>query len=112
MVEDDVHISKIESLIALKCKAYLEMRKIKEKTGEGDEKHIRKHRNGVFRLVASITSSKHTFELPEKLFADVNSFCEQVESDLPEANLIKDMGLRRITPRNLFDRLKSLFKQA
>lgn len=112
MVEDDVHISKIESLIALKCKAYLEMRKRKEETGEGDEKHIRKHRNDVFRLVASIVSGEQTFGLPEKLFIDVSLFCEQVESDLPDVNLIKDMGLRRITPKDLLDRLKGLFKQA
>lgn len=111
-VDDDVHISKIESLIALKCKAYLEMRKRKEETGDGDEKHIRKHRNDVFRLVASIVSGEQTFGLPEKLFIDVSSFCKQVESDLPDVNLIKDMGLRRITPKDLLDRLKGLFKQA
>lgn len=110
-MEEEVHISNIESLIALKCKTYLEMRKRKKETGERDEKHIRKHRNDVFRLVASVISGEQTFELPEKLFVDVNSFCEQVEFDLPDTNLIRDMGLRRITPRNLLDRLKGLFKQ-
>ncbi len=108
-VEDYVHISKVESLIALKCKAYLEMRKRKEETGEGDEKHIRKHRNDVFRLVASITSGEQTFELPDKLYRDVSVFSEMVESDLPDANLIKDMGLRRIKPIDLLERLKILF---
>lgn len=108
-VEDDVHISKVESLITLKCKAYLEMRKRKEETGEGDEKHIRKHRNDVFRLVASITSGDKTFEHPEKLYRDVSAFSEMVETDLPDSNLIKDMGLRRIKPIDLLERLKVLF---
>jgi hypothetical protein len=109
IVEDEVHISKVESLIALKCKAYLEMKKRRMETGEGDEKHIRKHRNDVFRLVASIASGGQAFELPHKLYGDVNSFLEYVASDLPDTNLIKDMGLRRITPNDLLDRLKVLF---
>jgi hypothetical protein len=108
-VEDGVHIAKVESLIALKCKAYLEMRKRKAETGEGDEKHIRKHRNDVFRLVASIASGDQTFDLPDPLYGDVTSFVEQVALDLPDANLIKDMGLRKITPRDLLERLKVLF---
>ena len=108
-VEESVHISNVESLITLKCKAYLEMKKRKEETGEGDEKHIRKHRNDVFRLVASISSGEKTFALPQKLYDDVASFRQQVETDMPEISLIKDMGLRRITPKNLLDRLETLF---
>jgi hypothetical protein len=109
IVVDDVHIARVESLIALKCRAYLEMKRMAE-TGEGrDEKHIRKHRNDVFRLVASIASGDRTFALPEKLYEDIKSFSEQVTSDLPDANLIKDMGLRKITPDDLLARLKDLF---
>lgn len=108
-MEEGVHISNVESLIALKCKAYLEMKKRKEETGEGDEKHIRKHRNDVFRLVASMSTADQTYALPEKLYDDVVSFIEQVETDMPDANLIKDMGLRRITPKDLFMRLNTLF---
>ena len=108
-VEEGVHISNVESLIALKCKAYLEMKRRKAETGEGDEKHIRKHRNDVFRLIASISSGDQTFGLPEKLYEDVVSFRPQVESDMPDTNLIKDMGLRRITPKDLLKRLDDLF---
>ena len=81
----------------------------KAETGEGDEKHIRKHRNDVFRLIASISSGDQTFGLPEKLYEDVVSFRQQVESDMPDTNLIKDMGLRRITPKDLLKRLDDLF---
>ncbi|MDE6095285.1 MAG: hypothetical protein K2G52_03770 [Muribaculaceae bacterium] len=111
-VEESVHISNVESLIVLKCKAYLEMKKRKAETGEGDERHIRKHRNDVFRLVASISSGEQTFALPEKLYDDVASFRQQVETDMPDANLIKDMGLRRITPEDLLERLNVLFLKA
>ena len=111
-VEEGVHISNAESLITLKCKAYLEMKKRKAETGEGDERHIRKHRNDVFRLVASISSGEQTFVLPEKLFYDVASFLQQVKTDMPDSNLIKDMGLRRITPNELLERLNTLFTKA
>ena len=111
-VEEGVHISNVESLITLKCKAYLEMKKRKAETGEGDERHIRKHRNDVFRLVASVSSGEQTFALPEKLFDDVASFLQQVKTDMPDSNLIKDMGLRRITPNDLLERLNTLFTKA
>lgn len=111
-VEEGVHISNVESLITLKCKAYLEMKKRKAETGEGDERHIRKHRNDVFRLVASISSGEQTFALPDKLFYDVASFLQQVKTDMPDSNLIKDMGLRRITTNDLLERLNTLFTKA
>lgn len=111
-VENGVHIANTESLIALKCKAYLDMKRRKEETGDGDERHIRKHRNDVFRLVASITPAEQTFELPNKIYNDVTSFCAQMEADLPDANLIKDMKLRGITPTDLLDRLKTLFSRS
>lgn len=63
----------------------------------------------MFRLVAAIASGDQTFELPDKLYRDVSLFTEMVESDLPDANLIKDMGLRRIKPADLMERLKVLF---
>ena len=91
---------------------YLEMKKRKAETGEGNEKHIRKHRNDVFRLVAAIPSGEHIFALPAKLFYDVVSFRQQVGTDMPDANLIKDMGLRRVTPENLLERLNTLFTKA
>ena len=81
----------------------------KAKTGEGDERHIRKHRNDVFRLVAAISSGEQTFALPEKLFYDVASFLQKVKTDMPDSNLIKDMGLRRITPKDLLKRMNTLF---
>lgn len=110
-LEDDVHISNIESLIVLKCRAYLEMKKRKETSGEGDDRQIRKHRNDVFRLVASIPSKEQTFELPEKIYRDVVSFLKLMETDIPDDNLIKDMGLRRITSKDIFERLNGLFIQ-
>lgn len=112
VVVEDVHIANIESLIALKSKAYLEIYKAKANGESVDSKHIRKHRNDVFRLVGAIPSGIENFSLPQALFDDVTLFCEMVKTDLPDANLIKDMGLRRIKPEDIFNRLTSLFTLA
>lgn len=108
-IVDGVHISNIESLLPLKCKAFLEMRKRKDETGEGDEKHIKKHKNDVFRLVAALPLEVETIPLPDKLYNDVELFCEKIQGNLPDDNLIKDMDLRGITVLQLFERLKALF---
>lgn len=109
VVVEEVHIANIESLIALKCKAYIEMKRSKASGEQVDSKHIRKHRNDVFRLVGTIRSAEESFPLPETIYNDVVAFCESVRMDLPDSNLIKDMGLRRIRPEDLFNRLTTLF---
>lgn len=108
VVIDGVHMANIESLIALKCKAYLEMTLARQEGRPVDSKHIKKHRNDVFRLVAAVAPAQK-YIAPSTIMDDIKAFCRNVENNLPEANLIKDMGLRRITPQQLFDRLIDLF---
>lgn len=108
VVIDGVHVANIESLIALKCKAYLEMTLAKNGGQEIDSKHIKKHRNDIFRLVAAAPQNVK-YDIPQTLLNDINLFCQNVKESLPDANLIKDMGLRRITPQQIFDRLQELF---
>lgn len=85
------------------------MNKSKTSGEQVDSKHIRKHRNDVFRLVGAIRSMEESFPLPETLYNDITAFCEEVKTDLPDSNLIKDMGLRRIKTEDLFNRLTTLF---
>lgn len=110
-VEDGVHIANIESLIALKCKAYHEMLAIKESGGSADSKHIKKHRNDVFRMVASLPPASPKFAVPTSLHEEIKLFCERVSEDMPDKNLIKDMGLRKGSPQDLLDRLKIMFEE-
>lgn len=110
-VEDGVHIANVESLIALKCKAYLEMNAIKAAGGSADTRHIKKHRNDVFRMVAAVPMAAGTFDIPIAIYEEIQKFCEMVANDMPDQNLIKDMGLRRGSPQQLFDRLKSMFEK-
>lgn len=110
-VEDGVHIANIEILIALKCKAYLEMIAIKENGGSADTKHIKKHRNDVFRMVAALPSEDLKFDVPSSLYNEIRMFCDRVSTDMPDMNLIKDMGLRKVSPQELLGRLKILFEE-
>lgn len=109
IVVENVHIANIESLILLKCKAYLEMNKLKASGELVNSRHIRKHRNDVFRLIGAIRSVEESYPLPEILYNDIVAFCEAVRPELPDSNLIKEMGLRRIKPEDLFNRLTTLF---
>ena len=56
-LEEGVHIANIESLICLKCRAYLEMTERKNNGEQVDSKHIVKHKKDVFRLVAMLEVS-------------------------------------------------------
>lgn len=108
VLADGVHMADVNSLIALKCKAYLEMITTKQNGGEVDSKHIKKHRNDVFRMIATV-KPEQKYEVPSSLLDDINAFCESVKGNLPDANLTKDMGLARVTPQKLFERLIDLF---
>ena len=108
VLAEGVHMADVDSLIALKCKAYLEMISAKLNGREVDSKHIKKHRNDVFRLVATV-KPELKYGVPSSLLDDINAFCESVKDNLPDANLTKDMGLPRVTPKQLFERLECLF---
>ena len=110
IVVEGVHFAAIESLIALKCKAYIEMTAAALAGSPVDSRHIRKHRNDVFRLVAAAPLSAQ-FEVPTIIAEDIASFRTKVAADLPDENLVRDMGLRRISMQQLLDRLGSLFRQ-
>ena len=104
-VEKGVHIANIESLICLKCRAYLEMVSGKVRT---DSKHIKKHRNDVFRLGAMLIPDVK-YKLPERLFEDVGLFCELVANDMPDDNLFKSANIRGVNVGMVLEAIKSNF---
>lgn len=102
---DGVHIADIGSLICLKCKAYLEMKSGKVKV---DAKHIKKHRNDVFRLGAMLVPNEK-YHIPEKLKEDISSFCEIVADDMPDNNLLKSAKITGLNVKTILDTIKSNF---
>lgn len=85
---DDIHYASIESLLILKCKAYLEMLDMKANGNAVDTKHIKKHRNDVFRLTAMMRPNIH-YEITDSLKSMVSRFCETVKSDMPDQNFLR-----------------------
>lgn len=106
---EGIHFANIESLIALKCKAYIENVPSLSNNNIMDSKHLKKHKNDIFRLVAAIPTAIKEYKVPKKIFDDINLFCELVVQDMPDQNLIRDMGLRGITPEQILHRLTSMF---
>lgn len=105
VLEDDVHIANIESLICLKSKAFLDL-SLRKANGESvDSKHIEKHKKDVFRLAAMLTTASK-FYLPDTMRADVGSFCDAVMQDLPNADFIKSAGIGNVTSSQIVEQLK------
>lgn len=107
-IEEGVHIANVESLIALKCKAYLEISEIKSRGGQADSKHINKHRNDVFRMIATLRPDMK-FECPTSICNDVAIFCEMVKGNLPTTDVFKSAGLRNAKPEPMLNALCTMF---
>ncbi len=90
-VEDNIHIANTEALICLKAKAFLDLTERKAKDEKVDEKHIRKHKGDVFRM-ATMLAPDNTFELPDTIKADIQSFADTVKNELPDKQMFKDLG--------------------
>ena len=108
-VEDGVHIANVESLICLKCKAFLEMSERKAQGGQVDSKHIQKHKKDVFRLAAMLAPSDRFEDVSQTLKDDVSHFCEEVKDDLPNQDFFKSAGLQNITGEQMLEQLKNSF---
>lgn len=107
-LEDGIHIANIESLICLKCKAYLELSSRKEIGEPIDRKHIAKHMKDVFRLAAMLAPADR-FDLPVTLRDDVSGFCASVNGDLPNQDFFKAAGLRNVTGEQVLEQIKETF---
>lgn len=108
-VEDGVHIANVESLICLKCKAFLEMTERKSQGEQVDSKHIQKHKKDVFRLAAMLAPSERFVDVPQTLKDDISLFCDTVKEELPNQDFFKSAGLRNITGEQMLEQLTNSF---
>lgn len=97
------------ALICLKAKAFLDLSERKAVGHRIDSKHIKKHRNDVFRLAATLAGDKD-ITLPGSIQKDIASFIEQMEKNPPDTkNLFKKMGLGAISADDVIGQLKKTF---
>lgn len=102
---EGMHLANEEALICLKAKAYLDLRNRKTKGENIDNDKIEKHKKDVIRMAALIPSDS-VFELPETLQKDITVFCHAVETNLPNQDFMKSIGLKNITAQTLMASLK------
>jgi hypothetical protein len=107
--ENGLHWANIEALICLKAKAFLEMKERKERGERVDERHIKKHKADLFRLVL-LLSPQSIFDLPDSIKSDLQTFIKTVNDNLPSADIFKDMGAGNIVPMELHQQLSKNFK--
>jgi hypothetical protein len=108
IIEDDLNRANTEALICLKAKAFLDMHARKEKGEKVDERHIRKHKADVFRLVLFLTPET-VFSLPGSIKTDLQLFVNNVKNNLPDPAIFKEMGAGNIDTIALFNQLVKNF---
>ncbi len=107
--ESGVRLANIESLICLKCKAFLDMVERRSRGEHEDNRNIQKHKKDVFRLAAMLTPAD-VYQAPLLLKNDIRRFCEVVMAELPNADFFKAAGLRGVRAEDLIEQLKKSFE--
>lgn len=107
-LDEEVQRANTEALICLKAKAFLDMSERKTKGEKIDDKHIKKHKNDVFRL-ALLLGGDSLFDLPDTLKSDMLLFADAVKDSLPEKALFKEMGVPNTDMEKLFSQLLQNF---
>lgn len=107
-IENGLHLANIEALICLKAKAYLEIKERIESGGSEDSRNLRKHKADIFRLAVMLTG-EDVFELPKKIKTHMKQFIDIARVDLPDKSILKEMGVGRIEPSVILNRLMSSF---
>ena len=109
VVENNLHLANIESLICLKSKAFLNLRDRRNKGKHIDERDIRKHKNDVIRL-AMLLTGENKMELPDSIAKDIKEFMEVIKSEPPDYKAIgKNAGLPAINGAEIIEQLEQTF---
>ncbi len=107
--ENGLHLARIETLICLKAKAFLDLRSRKNNGEQIDERNIRKHKNDIIRLAVMLTGES-SVKLPQSIEADIKEFIELIKSDPPDYKSIgKNIGLSDIDGDKIIEQLINTF---
>ena len=107
--KNGLHHAKIEALICLKAKAYLEIIDRIESGSKEDAKKFKKQKADVFRLSVMLTPES-VFDLPITIQEDINQFAAIIANDLPDKAIFKEMGVGNIDPNTVFNQFMKSFQ--
>ncbi|WP_423679676.1 hypothetical protein [Undibacterium sp. WLHG33] len=102
---DGVAVLSAEYIIPFKMRAYQDLRLRREQHGEGDAKHISKHKNDVFRMV-QLLSPQQRVNLPEEIKEHMRGFIEAMQSESID---LKNLGLRGMTVDTVLDVFQQVY---
>lgn len=92
-IKDGLHLAKIEALICLKARAYLDIKKRKEAGENINSRDIKKHRLDIIRL-AIILSQNTNVAIPAVIAGDLKQYIEDITTTPPDLKpILKDLGL-------------------
>ena len=106
---EGVHYASPESLICLKAKAFLDLKRRKAEGEDKDQEDIEKHKKDVFRMIPSLPKDAR-FSLPPKLAADVGFFLDTIIEELPGKEFFKAMNFPRLNAAEMVERLRIIFQ--
>lgn len=107
--ENGLQLANLDALICLKAKAFLEISERIAGGGNQDAKHLKKHKNDVFKLAAMLPTDRE-FQLPESIKSQLIEFLYTIQDQLPEKVIFKDMGLGNLDAQRIVDQIKKSFK--
>jgi len=97
------------ALICLKAKAFLNLSEYKADGGHVNSDDIKKHKNDVFRLAATLPGDKQ-IELPKDIQNDIKSFIDEMEANPPNAKqFLELMGITTLDTEDLIEQLRETF---
>ncbi len=108
VIENEIRLANLEALICLKAKAYLEIKQRIEEGGSEDAKHLKKHKNDVFKLAIMLPEDAR-LQLPVSINEDLSTFLELVKNELPGKMIYKNMGLPAIDSKIILEQIRKTF---
>lgn len=105
---DGVHIAQRESLICLKCRAYIDLANRRAQGEAIDSRKINKHKRDVFRLVAMLEPAER-YVVPADLLQDIHMFADMVRADMPNSDALKAIGIYRASAEDVLQQLLNAF---
>ena len=108
-LENGLHLANLDALICLKAKAFIEITQRIAEGSKEDAKHLKKHKNDVFKLAAMLPTDSE-FQLPESIKSQLIEFLNTIQDQLPEKVIFKDMGLGNLDAPRIVDQIKKSFK--
>jgi hypothetical protein len=104
-ISNNVAFARPEHLIPLKALAWLDLRRRKAEGGQVDDRHIRKHKNDIFRLL-TVVDPAYKPTIPSRILKDMTQFIESMRDESVD---VKSLGLKGIAKEELLGQLREMY---